>query len=140
MRCVHNREAFAWMRRAAAFLILLLACALAPGAFAPAALAHDIPADVRITAFVKPLDHRLELLIRVPLAAMIEVDFPRRGPGYLDLARAEEALRGATKLYLTDNIAVYENGAPLPREPQAPRGERLGDLVGVKRHGEPPVS
>jgi hypothetical protein len=106
---VHDGDPAAWLRRTAAGLAVLLACAVPLGA-----LAHDIPADVRITAFVRPLDHRLELLIRVPLAAMIEIDFPRRGSGYLDLARAEEALRGAAKLYLTDNIAVYENGAPLP--------------------------
>jgi len=53
-------------------------------------------------------------LIRVPLAAMIEADFPKRGPGYLDVSRADEALRNAAKLYLVDNIAVTENGAPLP--------------------------
>jgi hypothetical protein len=106
---VHRRDPATSLRRAAARLAVLLACAVPPGA-----LAHDIPADVRITAFVKPAGQRLELLIRVPLAAMIEVDFPRRGPGTLDLARAEEALAGATKLYLTDNIAVSEDGAPLP--------------------------
>jgi hypothetical protein len=88
--------------------------ALLAGALPLSAAAHDIPADVRITAFVRPIDHRLELLIRVPLAALIEVDYPRRGPGYLDLGRAEEALRGATKLYLSDNITVYENDIPLP--------------------------
>src|SRR5437870_7037281 len=86
-----------------------LACAVALSA-----AAHDIPTDVKISAFVKPAGKRLELLIRVPLAAMIEVDIPTRGPGYLDLSRAEEALRNATKLYLIDNITVYENGAPLP--------------------------
>ena len=53
-------------------------------------------------------------MIRVPLAAMIEVDFPTRGPGYLDLSRADEALRSATTLYLINNIAVYENNIPLP--------------------------
>jgi hypothetical protein len=103
------RDLPASLRRATGLLAVLLACALASSAFA-----HDIPADVRITAFIKPSDQRLELLIRVPLAAMIEVDFPRRGPGYLDLARADEALAGAAKLYLTDNIAVTEDGAPLP--------------------------
>jgi hypothetical protein len=113
--CVRKPDPAASLRRAA----VLLACALALGAFA-AACAHDIPADVRITAFVKASDHRLELLIRVPLAAMIEIDYPRRGPGYLDLARAEEALRGAAKLYLTDNVTVYEDGAPLPT-PQVER-------------------
>src|SRR5262245_17313411 len=86
-----------------------LACAIASSA-----AAHDIPTDVKINAFVKPAGKRLELLIRVPLAAMIEVDIPTRGPGYLDLSRADGALPDATKLYLIDNITVYENGAPLP--------------------------
>ena len=86
-----------------------LACAVALSA-----AAHDIPTDVKINVFVKPAGKNLELLIRVPLAAMIEVDVPTRGPGYLDLSRADEALRNATKLHLIDNITVYENGAPLP--------------------------
>jgi hypothetical protein len=77
------------------------------------ASAHDIPTDVKINAFFKPAGDRLTLLIRVPLAAMIEVDYPTRGPGYLDLSRADEALRGAVKVYLTDNITVYENGVAL---------------------------
>ena len=45
---------------------------------------------------------------------MIEVDFPTRGPGYLVLSLADDALRHATKLYLTDNIAVTEDDTPLP--------------------------
>ena len=78
------------------------------------AAAHDIPTDVKINAFIKPEGHTLELLLRVPLAAMIEVDLPTRGPGYLDLSRADDALRHATKIYLIDNITLYEDGAPLP--------------------------
>jgi hypothetical protein len=89
-------------------------------AFVMRAVAHDIPSDVKIAAFVKPSGERLELLIRVPLAAMIEVDVPTRGPGYLDISRADDALRTAVKIYLTDNIIVYENGTPLP----APRVAR----------------
>ena len=83
-------------------------------ALAWGAAAHEIPNDVRINAFVKPDGKKLELLIRVPLAAMIEVDFPTRGPGYLVLSLADDALRHATKLYLTDNIAVTEDDTPLP--------------------------
>ena len=86
-----------------------LACVVVPNA-----RAHEIPADVRINAFVRPAGDRLELLIRVPLAAMREVEFPTRGPGYLDLARADEALRNAVKLWLIDNIDVYENDVRLP--------------------------
>ena len=83
-------------------------------ALAVAAAAHDIPTDVKINAFLKPSGNRLELLIRVPLAAMQDIDFPLRGPGYLDLARADDALRGAAKLWLVDNIDVYEDSARLP--------------------------
>jgi hypothetical protein len=92
------------------------ACALAgllAALAAPGAAAHDIPTDVRINAFVRPAGERLELLLRVPLAAMREVDIPLRGPGYLDLARADAALHHAAKLWLIDNIEVYENGAAL---------------------------
>ena len=89
--------------RLAAVLSLLLA-ALSPWG----ALAHDIPNDVRLQAFLKPSGRQLQLLLRVPLAAMQEVDFPRRGPGYLDLAHADASLRIAAKQWLADNIGVYE--------------------------------
>ena len=53
----------------------LLACVLPC-----AARAHDIPNDVRVQMFVKPAGDRLQLLVRVPLAAMREVDVPRARP------------------------------------------------------------
>ena len=57
-----------------------------------AASAHDVPNDVRIQSYFKPAGKTLQLLVRVPLAAMQEVDFPKRGPGYLDIPRADAAL------------------------------------------------
>ena len=75
--------------------------------------AHDIPNDVKVQAFVKPAGTQLQLLVRVPLAAMNEVDFPKRGPGYLDLAHADAALRHAATLWIADNIDIYEAGARL---------------------------
>ena len=95
--------------RAAALLAALGACAVPQ-----AASAHDIPNDVKVQAFVKPEGRRLLLLVRVPLGAMNEVDMPLRGPGYLDLPRAEEALRVAAKLWFADNIALYEGDHLLP--------------------------
>jgi hypothetical protein len=71
-------------------------------------MAHEIPNDVRVQAFLKPAGRQLQLLVRVPLAAMQEVDFPRRGPGYLDLAHADAALHTAAKQWLADNISLYE--------------------------------
>ena len=96
-------------RRMATALTASLVCAIAFSAGA-----HEIPNDVKIAAFFKPAGERAHLLMRVPLAAMVDIEYPTRGPGYLDLPRADDALRGAIKLYLTDNIAVLENGAPLP--------------------------
>ncbi|MBS0336486.1 MAG: hypothetical protein JSS40_06670, partial [Proteobacteria bacterium] len=78
-----------------------------------AAGAHDIPNDVRVLAFFKPAGNTLQLLVRVPLAAMVEVDFPKRGPGYLDIARADAALGTAAKLWIADNVEVYEGEARL---------------------------
>ena len=56
------------------------------------AAAHDIPNDVTVQAFLKPEGQRLHLLVRVPMRACRDVDFPTRGPGYLDLARADASL------------------------------------------------
>jgi len=77
--------------------------------FALGAAAHDIPADARLQVFVRPEGKILELLIRAPLAAMQDVDVPRRGAGYLDLSRAEPALRHGAQIWLVDNLDVYEN-------------------------------
>ena len=78
-------------------------------------LAHDIPNDVKVQAFVKPEGQHLRVLVRVPMAAMREADLPLRGPGYLDLARAGPALRTAANLWLADNIDAYEGDRRLPR-------------------------
>jgi HupE/UreJ protein len=78
------------------------------GALACGAAAHDVPDDVKVQAFVKPAGEQLHLLVRVPLSAMREVDVPLRGPGYLDLARADAALRNAATLWLANNIEIRE--------------------------------
>ena len=79
------------------------------------AFAHDIPTDVRLRAFVKPEAHELRMLVRVPLAAMREVDVPVRPNGSLDLTRVDTALREAAALWLTDNLQVREDGRDLGR-------------------------
>ena len=79
------------------------------------AVAHDIPNDVKVQAFVKPEGQHLRLLVRVPMKAMREADIPLTGPGYIDLARAAPALRTAADLWLADNIDLYEGDVRLPR-------------------------
>jgi len=93
--------------------LLLVLLMIFAGWLPGAGLAHDIPGDVRIIAYLKPANDRLQLLVRVPLAAMRETEFPVRGPGYLDLRRADAALAGAASLWLADNLELYENDARL---------------------------
>ncbi len=92
----------------------VMAAILVMAAVGSGALAHAMPSDVKLNVFFKPAGNRLLLLVRAPLAAMNEAEVPTRGPGYIDLARADEALRGAAKVYLTDNLTVTENDTPLP--------------------------
>ena len=40
------------------------------------------------------------MLVRVPLGAMRDVEFPLRGDGFLDLSRAGQTLRDAALLWL----------------------------------------
>ena len=78
-----------------------------------AAAAHDIPASVVVHAFVRPEGQRLHLLIRVPMAAMRDVEFPLREGGLLDLPRAAQPLRDAAALWLSKDLALYEGDTPL---------------------------
>ena len=79
-----------------------------------AAVAHDIPNDVTVQAFVKPAGEHLDLLLRVPLKAMRDTEFPERGPGYLDLARVDASLREAATVWIADALEVYDEDTKLP--------------------------
>ncbi|HZF39683.1 MAG TPA: HupE/UreJ family protein [Blastocatellia bacterium] len=76
--------------------------------------AHDIPNDVTVQVFVKPAGEHLHLLVRAPLRACRDVDFPKRGPGYLDLARADASLHDAATQWISDAIQLYEGDRALP--------------------------
>jgi hypothetical protein len=89
-------------------VFIVLAAALAAGA-------HDIPNDVTVQAFLKPEGQRLRLLVRAPMKAMRDVEFPQKGPGYLDLARTGPFLADAATLWIADAIAIYENDSRLPK-------------------------
>jgi hypothetical protein len=57
-------------------------------------------------------------VVRVPLAAMRDIDYPKPGAnnsGLLDLARADATLADAATLWIGDFLTVYENGTKLPQ-------------------------
>jgi hypothetical protein len=80
---------------------------------AAGALGHEVPGNVMVTVFVKPEGDTLRVLVRAPLGAMRDMDFPLQGPGYLDIAAAEDSIRDAAMLWLGDQMTFFEDGRPL---------------------------
>ncbi|HEX2455105.1 MAG TPA: HupE/UreJ family protein [Vicinamibacterales bacterium] len=76
--------------------------------------AHDIPADVLVQAFVKPEGRTLRIVVRAPLRAMRDIEFPLRVTGNLDFGRADRTLRDAAVLWIANDLRVYEEGEQLP--------------------------
>src|SRR5439155_15137488 len=78
------------------------------------AVGHDIPTDVTVQAFVKPLSgvdnkgQRLHLLVRAPLGSMRDIDFPQRDGGYLDVVKLAPLLPDAATLWISGFIQIYE--------------------------------
>ena len=82
-----------------------------PAAASP--LPHDIPADVIVRAFVKAEDGALWLVIRVPLTSMRDVDFPVRGPGYVEIEEASALIADQAKIWIADYVALFEESTQL---------------------------
>ena len=77
--------------------------------------AHEIPSEIKIHMFFKPEGQTLRLLVRAPLEAMTDIDWPLIGiEGVLDVSKADTFLHDASTLWLGDNLHVTENGAALP--------------------------
>ncbi|HEU4391260.1 MAG TPA: HupE/UreJ family protein [Blastocatellia bacterium] len=92
-------------------LVIALLFALATGVSA-----HEIPNDVTVQSYVRPEGTVLRFLVRVPLKACRDIDFPTRGPGYLNLTRVDRSLRDAATQWISENVEVYEGDAFL-RQP-----------------------
>jgi hypothetical protein len=98
----HDRARSTLARAALLGVLLVLVRVAGPSA-------HEIPTDVTVQAFLHPEGQRLDFLVRVPLLAMRDIEFPRRAEGYLDLAKADASLRDAATLWISDYVALYEN-------------------------------
>lgn len=92
-------------------ILLLAALCLAS---APGSVAHEIPVDVTVHSIVKPTGDRLQIVVRVPLRAIRDVEFPEFGPGYLDIEALSPQLRDLATLWFSNSIEVYEDGEHLP--------------------------
>jgi hypothetical protein len=79
----------------------------------PALNAHEIPKSVTIIAYLKPDSSTLRVVARVPLEAMRDIQWPLRGPGYLELGKLDALMRDGVKIWVIDNLKIYENGSPI---------------------------
>jgi hypothetical protein len=102
-------------RSLSSFLVLSVFATLLILAPTPPLAAHDIPGDATVQMFFKPAGNHLNILVRVPLKTMRDVEFPERGEGYLDFDRVDATLREGASLWISDFIDVYENDARLPK-------------------------
>jgi hypothetical protein len=75
--------------------------------------AHEIPFRVTIIAFVKPEGHVLRLVVRVPLEAMRDMEYPLHGAGYLDLAATDSLLPDAAQTWIANSVNIYEGSRKL---------------------------
>jgi|ETNmetMinimDraft_30_1059905.scaffolds.fasta_scaffold23565_1 hypothetical protein len=78
-----------------------------------AVTAHEVPTDVVVRTILKAEGNELNFLVRVPLEAMRDVNFPQTGPGYLVISEADEYLRDAATIWIAPEVTLYENDKPL---------------------------
>jgi hypothetical protein len=91
------------------FLVRVFALALPLLFGLPRGLAaHDIPNDITVQAFLRPDGQKVRLLVRAPLQAMRDIDYPRRDREFVDLAKADQALREAAVVWIVNDVDLYE--------------------------------
>ena len=106
---------------------------------------HEIPERVAIRAYVQPDGQTLRVLLRVPLEAMRDVEFPLRDDGTLDLLRVRELLPQATQLWLINSIRITADGAALDAPQIAgtrialPNDRSFDSFAAARAHFEQPL-
>ena len=94
-------------------LIRLIVVSLLFAAAGSRLVAHEVPNEVTVQAFVRPQGQTLTLVMRAPLKSMRDIDIPTTANGFLDFSRVDKALNDAAVLWIRDFVEVYENGQRL---------------------------
>ncbi len=97
-----------------AFRRKLIGLFLAVG-LAGAGLAHEIPSEVTAHLMAKLAGDRVQLLVRVPLSSMRDVEFPALASGYLDVEKLAPRLPDLATLWIAGFVEIYEDDARLAK-------------------------
>jgi hypothetical protein len=124
----------------AGYLARLITLAVALLAALPApVLAHELPVRVVVRMIAAADADRVELMVRVPLEAMRDVDFPLTPQGYLQIDEARDSLVEAAGLWIVDGIVLRAGGAPVaPAHVEVrlglPGDRAFADAAAARRH------
>ena len=77
-------------------------------------IAHDIPDEIAVQTYVRPQQHQLQVLLRVPLLAIADANLPKDGTGYLAMPYVDAALREAAN-QISNGIVFLEGDERLTR-------------------------
>jgi hypothetical protein len=78
------------------------------------ATAHEIPNAVAVRVLARPSADKFQLLVRVPLSSMRDVDIPALPSGYLDFAKLGPRLPDFAQTWIVTYVELYENGSRTP--------------------------
>lgn len=72
-------------------------------------MAHDIPLDATVHALVQPRGNRLQVVVRLPLRTLRDVEFAALGPGYLDIEQLTPQLADLAAVWIAQPLQLYED-------------------------------
>lgn len=104
--------AAALLRRLRGLACAIVAIALLASPRVTFANGADLPPEIVLQGFARQEGSRIHLVVRIPLLLFSTFEFPKRGPGYLDLARMDDKLHLAA-VATGQQIAFAEDGVPL---------------------------
>src|SRR5262245_42450086 len=71
-----------------------------------------MPSDVLVQMYVHPSANRLQVLVRLPLISLLNINLPKRGEDFLDLAAVEPSLNDAARA-TAEAVDFFEDGGKL---------------------------
>ncbi len=109
------------------------------------AAAHEIPTDATVHLMARPHGGVFQVVVRVPLNSMRDVEVPEFGPGYLDIEKLEPQLTELAAQWIAPFLEVQEDGVSvgLPgvsaRQLSLPSNRSLVDFDSALAHLSAPL-
>ena len=97
------------MFRSCSALVIMVALVLTSTAWA-----HEIPNEVLARMLAKAEGETFQLVVRIPLSSMRDVEVPEFGPGYLNVEELAPRLGDLATQWIVPFVEIYEDDERLP--------------------------